>query len=588
MIINNGPVYVLGISGNNGEASGGDAHHPASALLRDGEIVAMAGEERFNRVKHSIGYFPYQSARFCLNEAGIDLEDVSAIAWSNDPNLALKRWIEVSHTTVKRTAYAMVRALKRLGRGFDRGLGFVDRSLKPWEEIEGERNGFRIRFDANIDSIPFFCIDHHRAHAASAYYASGFDEATIITWDGSGDGLSATISRGRNGVIETLEERNDFSIGDVYWAIHKFLQLSDEGSLMGLAGYGKPNGTFDKYIDPPNLWMDFDKITRPPIGHGMGYSRALTEWLGRPRKEDGPISDYHKTIAADLQKLVEDFGFSYLKHALKLNGCRNVAFAGGVALNATMNGKIARSGLVDRIFIQPEAGDAGGALGAAYEAYIGLGHNLKPAELPHTYWGIGYSDDEIQEALDIVKVKCTRHSSDELIDRVATMLSQQKIIGWFQGRGEWGPRALGARSILGDPRDREMLYKVNSAVKYRDGWRPFAPSILEEVASDYLDGVVYSPFMIMTFPVREDKKSVIPAVVHVDGTTRPQMVRRAVNPLYYDMIKRFGEITGVPIVMNTSFNLKGEPVVNSPRDAIRTFYSSGLDALAIGSFILEK
>jgi carbamoyltransferase len=208
--------------------------------------------------------------------------------------------------------------------------------------------------------------------------------------------------------------------------------------------------------------------------------------------------------------------------------------------------------------------------------------------MSHTYYGIGYTDDEIEKALDIVKVKYQKLSREDLVEKVAELLANQKIVGWFQGRSEWGPRALGARSILGDPRDREMLYKVNAAVKYRDGWRPFAPSMIEEAADEYLEGAVYAPFMIMTFPVREEKKAEIPAVVHVDGTTRPQMVRREVNPLYYDMIKRFGEKTGTPIVMNTSFNLKGEPVVNSPRDAVRTFYSSGLDALAIGNFLIEK
>ncbi len=391
-----------------------------------------------------------------------------------------------------------------------------------------------------------------------------------------------------NGKLTVLEERNDFSIGEVYWAVHRYLQLSDEGSLMGLAGYGTPKGTFDKVANAEKLQMDFSKISRPGIGGGMAYSQCLVDWLGKPRLEHDEIEERHKTIAADLQKLVEDFGFSYLKRALEMTKCRNVVFAGGVALNATMNGKFARSALVDNIFIQPEAGDAGGSLGAAYMGYVKLGYDLKPKEMQHAYYGIGYTDDEIEKALDIVKVKYTKLSREDLVEKVAELLANQKIVGWFQGRSEWGPRALGARSILGDPRDREMLYNVNAAVKYRDGWRPFAPSMIEEAAEEYLEGAVYAPFMIMTFPVREEKKAEIPAVVHVDGTTRPQMVRREVNPLYYDMIKRFGEKTGTPIVMNTSFNLKGEPVVNSPRDAVRTFYSSGLDALAIGNFLIEK
>ena len=581
-------VYVLGVSGKYNQSGAGDAHHPAAALLKDGEIVALASEERFVRVKYAIGYFPYQSIKFCLDTAGITLDRVDAIAWSNDPYLAIERWMNVNSSYAKKLAYAFTRSLNKSRNGVRKGLSMFSLSLKPWEEEENTKTGFRVKFQTDIDTIPFFRVDHHTSHAASAYYASGFDEATVITWDGSGDGLSATISHGKNGVLKVLEERNDFSIGEVYWAIHKYLQLSDEGSLMGLAGYGTPAGTFDRFINPERLEMDLNKISRPNIGHGASYSQSLIDWLGKPRQQDDEIEERHKTIAADLQKLVEDFGFSYLKRALKMTGCRNVAFAGGVALNATLNGKIARSGLVDNIFIQPEAGDAGGALGAAYAGYVRSGHTLLPKEMPHAYWGIGYTDDEIKKALDIIKVDYVKVERDELIERVAEMLSSKQIVGWFQGRGEWGPRALGARSILGDPRDREMLYKINAAVKYRDGWRPFAPSMLEEAAEEYLEESVYAPFMIMTFPVREEKKSEIPAVVHVDGTTRPQLVRRSVNSLYYDLIKRFSEKTGVPVVMNTSFNLKGEPVVNSPRDAVRTFYSSGLDALAIGSFIIKK
>ncbi len=583
------PVYIIGVSGKyNSGAGSGDAHHPAAALLKDGEIVALASEERFVRVKYAIGFFPYHSVKFCLDTAGITLADVDAIAWSNDPYLAAERWINANNTTIKKLAFGFTRTLHKLKNGIGKGLSFFDLSLKPWQEEENEKSGFRVKFQTDIDKIPFFCVDHHYSHAASAYYASGFDEATVITWDGSGDGLSATISHGKNGKLTVLEERNDFSIGEVYWAIHKFLQLSDEGSLMGLAGYGKPQGTFDKVADPEKLYVDFSKISRPSVGHGLGYSMGLVEWLGKPRLEDDEIEERHKSIAHDLQKLVEDFGFSYLKRALEMTKCRNVVFAGGVALNATMNGKFARSGLIDNIFIQPEAGDAGGSLGAAYVAHVKLGHELKPKAMEHAYYGIGYTDDEIEKALDIVKVKYTKYSSEDLVEKVADLLANKKIVGWFQGRSEWGPRALGARSILGDPRDREMLYNINAAVKYRDGWRPFAPSMIEEAAEDYLEGVVYAPFMIMTFPVKEEKRAEIPAVVHVDGTTRPQMVRRDVNPLYYDMIKRFGEKTGTPIVMNTSFNLKGEPVVNSPRDAVRTFYSSGLDALAIGNFLIEK
>jgi carbamoyltransferase len=304
--------------------------------------------------------------------------------------------------------------------------------------------------------------------------------------------------------------------------------------------------------------MDLNQISRPggTSETWIGYHPSLVDRLGPPRLPDEPLEDRHRDIAADLQKLVEDFGFAFMRRAIEMTGCRNVAFAGGVALNAVMNGKIARSGLVDNIFIQPEAGDSGGALGAAYMAYQRLGHDLQPKAMEHAYWGAGFTDEEIEAALAITKVRYEKLSREDL--------------------------------ILADPRDREMNLRVNAAVKYRDDWRPFAPSMIEEVAGEYMEGAMYAPFMIMTFPVKEEKKKDIAAVVHVDGTTRPQTVRRSVNPLYYDMIKRLGEKTGVPVVMNTSFNLKGEPVVNSPRDALRTFFSSGLDVLALGSFIIRK
>ncbi len=584
------PVYVLGISGKyNQGGGGGDAHHPAVALLKDGEIVAMESEERFVRVKHAIGHFPVNSINFCLNFAGITCEDLSAVAWANDPYLAVERWIKANNTTVKKAAYGVVKKLNSSAGNLKKGLRIFDQTLKPWEEEENEKSGFRDKLRFDIDKIPFFRVDHHLSHAASAYYASGFEEATVITWDGSGDGLTGSVSHGRNGELEILDQFTDFSIGEFYWAIHRFLKLSDEGSLMGLAGYGTPQGIFNEIADPGRLYMDLTQVSRAAVSESsMGYVSNLVKLLGPPRLPDEPLEERHKNLAADLQKLVEDFGFEVLKRAVKKTGCRNVVFAGGVALNATMNGKIARSEFVDKIFVQPEAGDAGGSLGAAFIGYRQLGHKLMPKVMEHAYWGIEYSDEEIEKALKITKIKYEKLSREALIEEVASLLADKKIVGWFQGRSEWGPRALGSRSILADPRDREMLAEVNAAVKYRDGWRPFAPSMLEEVAGDYMEDIVYAPFMIMTFPVKEEKKKAIPAVVHVDGTTRPQMVRRSVNPLYYDMIKRFGEKTGVPMVMNTSFNLKGEPIVNSPRDAIRTFFSSGLDVLAVGNYIVRK
>ena len=293
-------------------------------------------------------------------------------------------------------------------------------------------------------------------------------------------------------------------------------------------------------------------------------------------------------VSADLQDIIERLGFRIVEEAVKMTGCRNVCMAGGVALNATMNGKILRSDLVDDMFIQPQAGDAGGALGAAFHAYMQLGHTVPKQMMEHVYWGSGFTNEEIRSALDIMKVKYETISDDDVSDVISDLLQQGNICGWFQMRAEWGPRALGARSILADPRDAKMLEKVNAAAKYRDLWRPFAPSIIEEAGDYFFEGAHSSPFMILTFPVKKEREKDLAAVVHVDGTSRPQTVKREVNPMYYDMIKKFGDKTGVPSVLNTSFNLKGEPIVDSPVDAVRTFFGSGMDALVLGNQIIRK
>jgi carbamoyltransferase len=266
----------------------------------------------------------------------------------------------------------------------------------------------------------------------------------------------------------------------------------------------------------------------------------------------------------------------------------DICFAGGCALNATLNGKIGRSDLVDRIFVQPEPGDAGGALGAAYLAHRRLGLPLKPVELRHAYWGSSFSDEEIIEQLELVKVPYEVLSESDVPDVVSDLLIRQHIVGWFQLGCEWGPRALGARSIIADPRKEEIRDRVNQAVKYRDWWRPFAPSMLAEAADEYLEGSFFAPFMIVTFLAKQRHLQEIAGVTHRDGTTRPQMVERDINPRYYDTIAAFGRKTGVPMILNTSFNLKGEPIVNTPRDALRTFFSSGLDALIMNNVLVRK
>jgi carbamoyltransferase len=579
-------VYVLGVSGIIGVSNQYVGHDTSAALLRNGEIVAMAGEERFNRIKKATGT-PFRAIQFCLETAGIRFEDLTAIGWGFDPYAARRRWLRKRSRQPMRRIAGVVAEMGRLP-----GLGAL-RSATPYVldpdrlvrlQKYQPRSGLVRLFGAAADKMPFFPVDHHYAHAASAYYASGADDATVVTWDGGGDELSSMICRGHDGTLEVLEEYlvERFSLGVLYQLGHNFLKMPDEGSLMGLAGYGAPKGHFDRNVDVERLRMSVADASCDE------FLPALKASLGDPRLDSKPLDDHYRSVAADVQDVIERFGFRIVRHAVGLTGYRRLCCAGGVALNAIMNGKLGRSDLIDEIFMQPNAGDGGTALGAAYVAHQKLGHRIPRQRMEHVYWGKGFTSEEIAETLERIGVAYERVPDGEIPEIVSDLLVAGRVTGWFQGRAEWGPRSLGARSILADPRERAMLQKVNAVIKYRDEWRPFAPSMLEEEAPRYLTGSFYSPFMITTFPVPAERQKDISAVIHVDGTTRPQMVRRAVNPLYYDTIRAFGRKTGVPAVLNTSFNLKGEPIVNSPVDALRTFYSSGMEALLMGNCLVRK
>jgi carbamoyltransferase len=352
---------------------------------------------------------------------------------------------------------------------------------------------------------------------------------------------------------------------------------------MGLAPYGQPGIDLSSFINPTDA--PYRVHTRTLIGDGVNYSQ-LSALLGSPRESESDISERHKNIAFAVQDACEAAMMSVVKMALQKTSSKNLCLAGGVALNSKANGKIVASGAVERIFVQPAASDDGVALGAALAPYLDGNGRLPNKPMRHGYWGPMFDDDAIEKALLTYKIRHTK--SGDPAATAAQLLSDGKILGWFQGRMEFGPRALGSRSILADPRDPEMNAKVNNAVKFREWWRPFAPSFKKEAAPEYLESAYDSPFMILTAQVRPEKRSVIPSVTHVDGSARPQTVERDINPLYYRLIDEFGKITGVPVIMNTSFNLRGEAIVHTPTDALRTFFSSGMDALVIGSFLVEK
>ncbi|MGC1491915.1 MAG: carbamoyltransferase C-terminal domain-containing protein, partial [Candidatus Acidiferrum sp.] len=426
------------------------------------------------------------------------------------------------------------------------------------------------------------------AHAISAYAYSGLNDAAVVVMDGRGAWEATSIWHGRDGKLEhvfTIPFPD--SIGYFYSEFTEYLGFqrnSDEWKVMGLAPYGKSGVDLRAFIEPEAAPCKVH--ARKLVTNGAAPFAEMIRLLGPRRVPESEIDERHKDVAYAVQDVCENAMMSVVKMAIERTKSRNLCMAGGVALNSKANGKIAASGLVGNMFVQPAASDDGVALGAALAPYLEGGGRLPMRTMRHAYLGPAFDDNTIEQALRTYKLKYTR--VEDPATTAADLLSNGKILGWFQGRMEFGPRALGSRSILADPRDPEMNAKVNNAVKFREWWRPFAPSLKKEAASEYLESASDSPFMILTAQVRPDKRAVIPSVTHVDGSARPQTVEKEVNPLYWRLIDEFGKRTGVPVIMNTSFNLRGEAIVHTPTDAIRTFFSSGMDALVIGSFLVEK
>jgi carbamoyltransferase len=406
--------------------------------------------------------------------------------------------------------------------------------------------------------------------------------------DGRGAWEATSIWHGSDGRLRhVLTIPFPDSIGTFYSEFTAYLGFqrnSDEWKVMGLAPYGEAGVKLDAFIDPEAA--PYRVHARKLFANGQGPFSSLTPLLGPAREPESEIDARHKNIAYAVQDACERAMMSVVRMAVEKTHCRNLCLAGGVALNSKGNGRIAASGLVDKIFVQPAASDDGVALGAALAPYLDNGGRVPNTAMRHAYLGPAFDDEAIETALGTYKLAYTRLNDPAV--KAAELLSKGKILGWFQGRMEFGPRALGGRSILADARDPEMNAKVNNAVKFREWWRPFAPSLKKEAASEYLETATDSPFMILTAQVRPEKRSVIPSVTHVDGSARPQTVEKEVNPLYWRLLDEFEKRTGVPVIMNTSFNLRGEAIVNTPTDAVRTFFSSGMDALVIGSFLVEK
>jgi carbamoyltransferase len=547
-------------------------HDSSACILRDGELLFAVAEERLSRLKHDAG-FPRLAIQACLEAARVRAEQLDEVCFG---------W-----TT---SGPGFRHDLKCLATGglpltYGNVLTTTVHFLISWHQGGGAKL-FERHFGPTKARFRF--VDHHLAHAISAYAYSGFEESAIVVLDGRGAWEATSIWHGKNGWIEhvvTIPFPN--SLGFFYSQFTGYLGFqpnSDEWKVMGLAPYGQPGVKLDAFIEPDA--GPYRVHAKHISENGRGSFSHIASLLGPPRTPESDIADGHKNIAHAVQDACETAMMSVARMAAEQTRSKNLCLAGGVALNSKGNGKILASGLFEQMFIQPAASDDGVALGAALVPYLDNGGRLPLRTMRHAYLGPAFDDHAIESSLRTYKLRFSRLQNPAAT--AAELLAQGRILGWFQRRMEFGPRALGSRSILADPRDPEMNAKVNNAVKFREWWRPFAPSLKKEAAPDFLEGATDSPFMILTAQVRPEKRSVIPAVTHVDGSARPQTVERDTNPLYWRLIDEFEKRTGVPVVLNTSFNLRGEAIVHTPTDALRTFFSSGMDALVIGSFLVEK
>jgi len=527
----------------------------AACLLIDGNLIAFAEEERFTRLKHAPRMYPRRAIEFCLRHAGLKPRDVEVTAVGFDqPSPGDLTTEKIEHYLAGTLSAAEINNL----HGHAAHLN---------TDLEVQSYGARHNYD------------HHRAHAASAFAPSGFVEANVITLDGWGGRLSGLLGFQRRGQpLEVLGEiRPENSWGNLYGLVTQQLGFrfhSGEGKTMGLAAYGTP----DEQLLPD--WCD-ETLGLPDMARYHDYL------LNSIPKRDvcEPLEERHKNLAATVQHYYERSLLKIARHLFARTSSRNFVLAGGVALNCTGNGKLAAQDFVDGLFIQPASHDAGTALGAAILAHEELTGSSCVIDFNHAYWGPDYRDDDIRSALRFANAK---YREVDPAEAAAAAILENKVVGWFQGRTEVGPRALGARSILANPTDPGNLDRVNLRVKRREEWRPLAPSVLEERFFDLFDMRVLSPFMLIAGEVKNDWRAKLPAVVHVDGSSRPQAVSRKTNPLYHQFLTTLNTQAGIPAVLNTSFNLDDEPLVNSPEHALATFFRSGLDTLVIGNFKVEK
>ena len=592
-------MHILGISC--------DFHDAAAALLRDGLLVAATEEERFSRKKHDYG-FPRRAIQFCLKMGGITADDLDYVVFYEKPFVKFQRILQTSLGT------------------FPRSWRSFPEAMTHWlNEKLWTRSVIQEALGIPAERILF--SEHHLSHAASAFFCSPYEDAAIMTVDGVGEWTTTTLGYGRadwrgggrNEIVLSKEIQFPHSLGLLYSAFTAFLGFEvNEGEykVMGMAPYGQP-----KHVDrvakilqverDGSFWLDLDYLSYH-YSDRRSFSPKFTRLFGEPRVPESDFytrasgvperydrrqleaSEYYADVAASIQRSTEDALLAMARHLYEETKLPRLCLAGGVAYNSVANGRLLRETPFEELYIQPAAGDSGGAVGAALYAYHVLLQQRRAFVMEHAYWGAGFTSQEIEAALQEHSLAFERIDDDgPLLAEVARGLAEGAVVGWYQGRTEWGPRALGNRSILADPRRAEMKALVNEKIKFREPFRPFAPSIPIDRVSDYVEldeseRHFPSQFMLYVAQVRPEKRSVIPAVTHADGSSRLQAVSPRTNPRYAKLIERFAEETGVPVVLNTSFNLRGEPIVNSPTDAVRTFLNSGIDWLVMGSYLVKK
>lgn len=550
------------------------AHDTAACLVIDGIPVAFVEEERLNRDKHTKA-FPDLAIRWCLDQAGLEMSDIDVVAFSHEAGVDFRRG---ALDAVKKLPHPL--AAKRLA-----AQAYVDTNLARKQQSFVKRWGYRGR-TVNVG--------HHLAHSASAFFASPFDSAAVLTLDRGGDFLSTTVGRGEgNKLTIEREVRNPDSLGEVYTAITwylGFLPNCDEGKVMGLAPYGRDRlaTEFKDLIQltPDGLFKVNLEWFRYQLEGGYLSKRFIERW-GPPREPKSELTAHHEDVAYALQDVTEEAGLHITRALHAATGETNLALAGGVALNSVMNARLLNETPFEDIFVQASAGDAGNALGAALYVWHHLMDKPREWSMTHPFLGPEPTDSDYKRAIENSPDLGWREIADPAAE-AAKMLADGKIVGWFSGRAEIGPRALGARSILADPRRAEMKDIVNARVKHREGFRPFAPAVLHEDGDEYFEDYHLNPFMLLVLPIRPEKRDAIPAVTHVDGTGRLQSVTKDGFGQFYRLISEFKALTGVPVVLNTSFNIMGEPIVNRPEEAIHDFLNTGMDALFIGPFLAEK